>query len=584
MTISKASLCHLVLCVAAIAPAAAELVVEEVSSREELAFVNDVSESDLLHGLKAEAAGWKLENGATPEALNDGAHGASFDKVGAPAVAMIAWTAVGATATYNLGPGPSGDGWDLTTIRSIAAWNGAGFGNQAYKVEVKALGAEEFVLLAKVDYQPLTSGVPSDPGATKVTLTDDRGVLARRVEFIRFTADAVQKSQGGSFTFREIDVEGVAFKDSDGDGLSDSFERAHSSTASTTALKPGDDPDADGLSNLQEFQSGSDPTKADSDGDTLGDAAEVAGADTRPPTNPALADSDGDGLDDNLETGTGNYAGPTDTGSDPTKADSDGDGSKDGVEVAAGKNPNDPASKPVLPLRIMPVGDSITVGYTDNPSWAKHPFKFGYRGGLYTRLTDAGYKFQFVGASTEPWTGISGDPTHAGTVTPALDLRKFGQEAHRGYGGAGIGAITARIGSWIAVDEPDLILLMIGINGISPSSPAALDKLVATIFATAPEVHLVVAQITPYGQYNKELHAYNTHIRERLVPTQAAKGRDISTVDLHSLFLSDPADPKSIAPGRHANAPHNNHPTNTLYDQMAKAWFKQIQRLGLREK
>ena len=32
----------------------------------------------------------------------------------------------------------------------------------------------------------------------------------------------------------------------------------------------------------------------------------------------------------------------------------------------------------------------------------------------------------FVGGSTEPWTGISGDPTHGGTYKPALDLRDFG--------------------------------------------------------------------------------------------------------------------------------------------------------------
>ena len=42
------------------------------------------------------------------------------------------------------------------------------------------------------------------------------------------------------------------------------------------------------------------------------------------------------------------------------------------------------------PIRIQCVGDSITAGYTDNPTW-NVPFEFGYRSGLYTRLTDAGY-------------------------------------------------------------------------------------------------------------------------------------------------------------------------------------------------
>ena len=41
------------------------------------------------------------------------------------------------------------------------------------------------------------------------------------------------------------------------------------------------------------------------------------------------------------------------------------------------------------PLRIMCLGDSITVGYTDNPHW-KEPFKFGYRSRLYKLLKGAG--------------------------------------------------------------------------------------------------------------------------------------------------------------------------------------------------
>ncbi|HVJ46116.1 MAG TPA: thrombospondin type 3 repeat-containing protein, partial [Luteolibacter sp.] len=66
-------------------------------------------------------------------------------------------------------------------------------------------------------------------------------------------------------------------------------------------------------------------------------------------------------------------------------ADSDGDGTNDQAEIAAGTNPSDAGSFPMPPLRIMPVGDSITAGYTDNPTW-NEPFNFGYRSGLYTRL------------------------------------------------------------------------------------------------------------------------------------------------------------------------------------------------------
>lgn len=46
-------------------------------------------------------------------------------------------------------------------------------------------------------------------------------------------------------------------------------------------------------------------------------------------------------------------------------------------------------------LRIMPLGDSITAGYTDNPTW-NHHFEFGYRRGLLRRLRDAGMDFVFT--------------------------------------------------------------------------------------------------------------------------------------------------------------------------------------------
>lgn len=86
------------------------------------------------------------------------------------------------------------------------------------------------------------------------------------------------------------------------------------------------------------------------------------------------------------------------------------------------------------PLRIMPLGDSITAGYTDNPKWA-HPFEFGYRSGLYRRLKKAGLDFVFVGDSQEPFDRKYGDPTHGGAVSPKLDLRALKQHGHRGYGG-----------------------------------------------------------------------------------------------------------------------------------------------------
>ena len=63
--------------------------------------------------------------------------------------------------------------------------------------------------------------------------------------------------------------------DTDYDGMPDSFELANTNPPSATALNPGDDLEnggvGDGLTNLQEYQLGTNPTLKDTDGDGFDD-------------------------------------------------------------------------------------------------------------------------------------------------------------------------------------------------------------------------------------------------------------------------------------------------------------------------
>lgn len=138
--------------------------------------------------------------------------------------------------------------------------------------------------------------------------------------------------------------------DADNDGLPDAFEWAYTTPPSYTAMNPGDDLDTDGLTNLQEYQRGTIPTNADTDGDTLKDGDEVTGAGARPATNPLLADTDGDGLSDGVESNTGTWVGTTNRGTNPTKTDTDGDGLDDGVESNTGMyiSVNNTGTNPLL--------------------------------------------------------------------------------------------------------------------------------------------------------------------------------------------------------------------------------------------
>jgi hypothetical protein len=81
-----------------------------------------------------------------------------------------------------------------------------------------------------------------------------------------------------------------------GDGIPDDWKVAHGLDPNSPTVA-FEDPDGDGLTNLEEFQQGTDPHNPDTDGDGLSDGDEVH----RYHTNPLLRDTDGDGVSDGLE-------------------------------------------------------------------------------------------------------------------------------------------------------------------------------------------------------------------------------------------------------------------------------------------
>ena len=220
------------------------------------------------------------------------------------------------------------------------------------------------------------------------------------------------------------------------------------------------------------------------------------------------------------------------------------------------------------PLKIMPMGDSITVGGT-NDGWAD-PYWYGYRSVLYNLLHGAGYNFLFVGQSTDP-----PNPLPSGTTPPA-DLAALGQNAHNGKGGETVTYLNNNILTWLAADDPDVILLKVGTNAWDT---VGLNTLVNTITTTKPNVHLIIAQIIPRYTYNVGTVNYNTYIRDTLVPHYQGLGKKVTLVDQYAPFLTNPGDLTSINQSLFSNG--INHPTNVGYGKMAQVWLDGIKALGI---
>ncbi|WP_224371645.1 beta strand repeat-containing protein [Hyalangium versicolor] len=173
---------------------------------------------------------------------------------------------------------------------------------------------------------------------------DSAGVFTAGKRSGKF-ADTIQVTLGGKSARASVAIA----TDSDGDGMSDEWELEHGFDPN----KPGDamlDADGDKLLNVDEFEMGTDPRDADTDGDGVTDGSEPrptedADGDNLP--NCLDPDSDNDGLSDGIEMAAssaleasskshGRFVPDADpkSSTDPLTADTDDDGIPDGEEDA----------------------------------------------------------------------------------------------------------------------------------------------------------------------------------------------------------------------------------------------------------
>jgi lysophospholipase L1-like esterase len=200
---------------------------------------------------------------------------------------------------------------------------------------------------------------------------------------------------------------------------------------------------------------------------------------------------------------------------------------------------------PHVPLRILPLGNSITWGYLSSDG-------NGYRLDLLNMLIANGTAVQYIGSQ------ISGNMTN---------------NENEGHPGALIDQIADYAYASLP-EQPNLILLMAGTNDMNTDNHTAtaperlgaiIDECHNATSTVAGRSVIIVAQLTPAADNSTEsrIQTFNAAI-PGLVAERVAAGMKVMSVDMSAyVTVNDLKD--------------GLHPNDYGYSQMAKAWYAGIE-------
>ncbi|ERT04820.1 GDSL-like Lipase/Acylhydrolase family protein, partial [Lyngbya aestuarii BL J] len=244
------------------------------------------------------------------------------------------------------------------------------------------------------------------------------------------------------------------------------------------------------------------------------------------------------------------------------------------------------------PLKIMPLGDSITQGVDGKdgkPGVTPIAEQGGYRTLLFNKLQNLGVDVDFVGSKSNgpAELGDTDNQGHPGWNTVQLRL---------GSDRGGFTKETSGVRVWLPENPADVVLLMAGTNDTSSSKDNSAKiydnarKLVDEIndltdndpsYNNGEGAKLILATIPPINSDRQtsiradNAQQFNQLIRENVVghpsynPDDDLSDLEVDgLVDIESILtLDDLADPATTGD-------NGLHPSQAGYDKMAKAWFE----------
>jgi lysophospholipase L1-like esterase len=206
-----------------------------------------------------------------------------------------------------------------------------------------------------------------------------------------------------------------------------------------------------------------------------------------------------------------------------------------------------PAPSSAAPLKIMPLGDSITAG----PGC--------WRAKLWHQLQTTGYtNIDFVGSVSD-----------GGGCNPGYSY-DWDHEGHGGYSATGI-ADNNQLPPWLSAANPDIVLMHLGTNDMwggylsTETKLAAFTKLVGQMRANNPNMKIIVAQIIPMSASACATCPADVVALNNAIPGWAASlttaQSPIVVADMWSGFdaVADTVD--------------GVHPNDTGFTKMAGAWY-----------
>ena len=204
------------------------------------------------------------------------------------------------------------------------------------------------------------------------------------------------------------------------------------------------------------------------------------------------------------------------------------------------------------PVRILPLGDSITHGYWSGISTDYN----SYRKELKHLLETNGYAVDFVGSLTD---GDFADNQHEGHdgwfADHETDTRRM----------------VGHAANWVIASSADIVLLHIGTNDVNGGNESSdeVSAILDEIFSTNNQATVVLALIINGStNYHKrtQTSVYNTNLNT-MAQARIANGDDIIVVDM-----------ENEAGLNYASTDMNDtlHPSQAGYDKMATNWYPAI--------